>query len=550
MSGSNRVGTGILLAVVLALLGTPAVADYYTWTGGDDGINWTDADNWSPNSGPPSLSGDTAEFGTDGIDYGAVLLDGSQLTGTIKFTDGAYSLSNVGACVLTTGEIDVTGGTGAHSIATLVAIQGDGGSLVLTLSGGSLIDAGSLTISGQITADVTATIGDFGTLTLQNANNNATLTGMLTVNSGGTLVGTKGRSLGAAQVVVHDGGKVSLTQTTVAATYAANTLTVDGNVGLALKTSGTATGVVMGSLNAAAAGATVNVTGTAPSGTFGAVTLNGNLTLNNSVPLTLGALNDTGATEGRVLAKKGIGDLNLSTVTGTVGAASTLEAWNGNTNLALGAFGTGTVAMKGGTVTLTGAASDYTGNPINVSGSGLVVAGNNHVLMTTSGTPTAATLVLGDGGTAEFSGRTGNLDIVNGVRAWFGFYGSGWQNYCPKFNPIVNNTLPGGPNDPTFKGDRASTLPPWATIESNTGFTNDNGDGKTAANGWLAFNHTSQDGQVITAFADQGENSAYFEGYLMVPTTTTYRFRLPHDDPGELYIPDAGVAVQATGAGN
>ena len=178
---------------MLALCGGfDAYAADATWNVNAGG-NWSSGGNWSGGNAPGATTGtanaDTATFGTAITAARAVTNDANYNVGSIVFSNSSafgYTLTN-NSLLLSSGGSILQAGTGsAHTdtVASAVAIQGDGGTAsFLNNSSGS-----TLTISGGVSG--VSTSGKTTTLTI-----GGTATGVTNIISGAITNGSGGGSL-------------------------------------------------------------------------------------------------------------------------------------------------------------------------------------------------------------------------------------------------------------------------------------------------------------------------------------------------------------------
>jgi hypothetical protein len=371
----------------------PGVLAAKTWANPGTSSNWNNASNWSP-SGVPA-SGDTVTIGGVGnVGAYSVTLDiaASVSTLTISATKGATLI--VGANTLTVGSTSGTAITLSHS--------GDN----ITMTGGTITDAGGIslagTISGRGTLNVSGSISGAGTLHASGG----TLDVSGTIASGivfsidsssssvlkieGTATSAAAISITSSNQTLEIGASGALTivgQQTVSG----GTIRLDGgsltdSSGLVVGTSGTLTG--FGTVNPAISG---------PSSGTGTITASGGtLELKSTLTLGTGALALTvgGGASDRLL----LDAASTATSLGFSGSTGTLELnTSGTLTLSTG------LLVGANTVRLDGSGSHLTDN------AGISVSTGT---LTGQGTVTGAITATG---AAHITANGGTLTIANGI---------------------------------------------------------------------------------------------------------------------------------------
>ena len=182
----------VCVAVAAMMAAASAWATAYTWTGeGGDGA-WATAANWSPNTGYPSTSSDTASFAEN-----------------TKATITLNAATTIKTLILSTAGCDIT----------LKPAEGETkANAKLTASGLTLTGSGSsLTFDGiGFSISTSVVVGDSFTLSLLNS---AEYTGGggdkdITVNAKGTLIVRNGSTLTSARRI-HNKGTIIIDNATV-----------------------------------------------------------------------------------------------------------------------------------------------------------------------------------------------------------------------------------------------------------------------------------------------------------------------------------------------
>ncbi len=456
--------------VILSFTHEVSAQTTYTWvgaSGGGDGVNMSDANNWSPGGGPP-VAGDSVVF-TDaaGVET-TIVVDANFSLDTILFDGnvaGGITMNSSGGSKIT---LTAAGGTGLTVLAasanhtmnndvdlgssqswdiqtgrtfTLNGILGDGGGgySLTTIGAGKLILAGANTFSGALNVNA-------GVVNLQNSGAIASSSGAA-VSTSSALELEGGVAIGAVPLSLTGsgpGGSGALRNVTGANSYAGaitvlGGATVGSDAGALTLTGGVS--ITTGSITFTGSGDslvnTVGISGSTPGGLIKTGT--GKLTITTANTYS-GATTISGGGSINIQNGSALG----STANGTdISAASTLElqggisvgaesiqlngvgvGGNGNLRSISGAnsiAGSITLAQPArintdaGTLTLTGGITG-TGNALTVGGSGDTVI--NHASGINTGT--GGTLVKDGSGvlTVTASGgssMTGNTTINGGT---------------------------------------------------------------------------------------------------------------------------------------
>jgi hypothetical protein len=358
---SRKLSTRQMLALTAAvapfsgLLGQSAHAVVYTWTGGNSTGLWPDFANWSPNSGSPSTTSDTATF--NGLGNSTLVIStGNATVGSVIFNLGAGSYT-IGA--------------------------GAAGNETLTFNASGSINLDS-TVTGNETFDSTIVLGSNA------VGGNATFTN----NSGflldfaGNITGGSGSPSGTENLFVNGSGNTLISGSLVNGGNSTSPETI------ALTKTGSGTLTFNGVTNAALLPGGANAGG----GAFGTVTINsgklvldfsnfnavGNANLLNSystVSLGGGTLQMIGnAGNASTQGFNGANSLTNTDVTSNPGLNVISVGPNGgNTSLPLPTLN------LGGFVQTIGSQTEFIG-PATINGSGNV-----------SATGTITTTFVGDG---------------------------------------------------------------------------------------------------------------------------------------------------------
>ena len=427
---SGTTNSGILVGAgsggLTNVVSTVIPGNTVTWTGGGDGVTWTDSANWAGGTGVPTIF-DTAVIGVTAsinIPINAMVYNVTSTAGSaLNFTGTTVNSLAIGSPSATALNSSITLASNATltdygNLSLNAAVSGAAYNLTL-LSKGAISEAGS----GAITTTGTLTTSSVGGTSLTGAN---AVSGFNATNT--------------------TSGNISLTNT-------ASTLTVGGisNAAgnLTLNTTGTVTQT-----------APINVAGLELLGTGGTYTLTnagnaittvagntGSVNLLDSTALTVGTVNSTvGLTTGTVNAGFFTGgNVTLSSATGDI---------NVNALIKTGYYQAGGSAGNAGDVSLTATAGNIvlgvTGTAIDASigadGSGTTTGNGGAISLTASG---------------GISGAASNL-ISSVTKYQYGSTGSP--------GGIVTLTATGGDinigniNTSTFQNDLGGTIGNGGTV--------------------------------------------------------------------------------------
>jgi autotransporter-associated beta strand protein len=350
---------------------------------------------------------------------------GNTFTGGTTVQSGTLLLDESGATALA-GPLTVGSGSGtalaqwqaSNQLASGAAVTVCGSGTVdlngntqtataLSLLGGSLkTEAGSLTLSGNVSASGTSTLSGNLALTAGshafNVSSASTLTVSAVVSGSASLNASGSGTLVLSAANTYSGG-TTVTSGTLAvgngSALSSGVLTLNGGT---LSSSGGAQTLT----NAITVGANTTI-GNSSNLTFtGAVTLTGNrtLTVGTSATATFkGVIGQSGSTP-YALTKSGAGTLVLSTANtytgGTTLTAGTVTVSNGN------ALGNGTLTLNGGTLSSSGGAQTLA-NAITFSANS-VIGSSSTLIFTGAVTLTGnRTLTVGSNATATLKGVIG-----------------------------------------------------------------------------------------------------------------------------------------------
>jgi autotransporter-associated beta strand protein len=423
--GTTDAGNGLGLAFRI----TPNTT-FLTWDGGAGNNNWNSGNNWVANVAPVTGASTQKLDFTGNVRLGPVM-NNNYFVNALKF-DAAASAFN----------IDESGHTLTLQGTLPSLIQQSANSQTITggavaLAANSIVDvtgAGSLTISSTLTGTSSLTKLGGGTLALSGVNsgysgavsvnagilsistsNSVLGTGAITLQTGGTLQITDGRTL--ANAIVLNGSGAGGIGALDANPGAGNTATLSHSIGLGSDTT------------IAADSGTLAVTG-GITGTNTNLTLNvaGNVNVSSAIATGTGGvtLGGTGTTtfSGAANPYTGLttvngGTLNLSKTAGTTAIAGNLTINGGTVNeTASGQITSGsTVAINGGTFALTNGA-DNTLNNVNSAAGGAVSLSSGSILtINTAGSNSINGTVTGAG--ALNTQGTGNV-ILGGNNTYSG----------------------------------------------------------------------------------------------------------------------------------
>lgn len=410
-----RAGIGITLLPALVIR-----ADSFVYTGNATAEspatgNWNSDTNWADGIMPASSLDTELTFG--GSDAGAY-------TATNNFA-GTFSLNKITFNSSSSGLVTLAGGTlgfltNSASATPRITQNGSGPVSIgsaLTLTNLLTIDGtgtGTLSLTGVLSGASGLTMSGAGTTVLSNNN---TMTGVVTVNSGTLRATGNANALGTgAASLTLAGGNLELTNAANTNFARAVTVTGDATVTTDRTTSGAGLTHTLGTvaLNSGSkltvAGGS-NVTSGTAGLTLGAITLNGNATLEASNPTGGGATQITSAAAtalgANTLTVQGNGNTTLSGVVGGTGGITkagagimTLSGSSANTY-------TGVTAVNGGELILNKSASGtnaIVGN-ITIAGGTLSLGQQNQIADTSA-------MTITDGGTFKLGGRGETLASI------------------------------------------------------------------------------------------------------------------------------------------
>ena len=361
---------GVLIGVFLC--GRTGHAQDFTWSATPASGLWSNAANWSPNTGPPSVA-DTAIFG--GSTVTSITLGGAGVN-TMQFNAGApaYSFTLTGPATFpifgsivnnSSNQPTFTLSATSPNVANLIFENAAANAIIINNAGGN-----TEFVASSTAANATITNNNGGTL--QFLNTAAAGSATITTNSGGLTEFENQATGGSARLITNAGGTVDLsllasgfTGMTAgsiegAGTYALGgfTFTVGSN-NLSTTVSGTIQGP--GALVKVGTG-TLTLTGTntqAVTGFDGGV-----VAVNTDANLGTGILDFNGGTLEALAAGGGIASSKLVAVNA---GGATFLADPGTTSTLSGAMdGSGALTLTGsGTLILTGANSYGGGTTIS-----------------------------------------------------------------------------------------------------------------------------------------------------------------------------------------
>ena len=385
--------------------------------------NWSTAGSWTagvPGSTSILNSTDIATFSNTLTAARTVTVDANRNIGGITFgntSNFGFTLSSGNLLLTNGGVIQNLSGTGNHTntISSAITIQGNGGSATFTAnatSGTSLLNIAN--VSGVSTAGNTTTV---------NLNGSNTATG----NVVGIL--TNGTSGGKLAIVKSGAGTWSLGLANTLNTFTGG-ITINAGT---LRATTAAGGQALGSANAITlantAGAILDLSVANTSQTIGSLagggTTGGNVTLANSIVLTLG-LDNTNTSFAGVISG-GTGAI-IKTGTGTQTLTGT-NSYTGNTRINLGTLAldfsaatapatniissSSALNLAGGTLSLIGKASTTNSQTF---ASTTLTAGNASALSLTANV-TANPLLLNLGAITRNAGTTLDITLPTGTQS-------------------------------------------------------------------------------------------------------------------------------------
>ncbi len=416
-------GTTISYGGTTGYLLTPGT--FLNWNGGGTDNNWSTGANWALGTAPVTTAGSAQKLDFTGTARLGPVMNNSYSVNVLKFDSGAgvFNINENGNTLTLSGTLPsiiqqsssaetISGGTVALGVASVIDVSGSGGLTISSaLSGsGSLtkLSAGTLALSGN-NSGYSGAIGVNAGILSVSGNNNVLGTGATTVQNGGTLQITDGRSLGNA--ITLNGAGAGGIGALDAIPGAGNTATISGAITLGsestiaagsgtLSLSGGITGT-NANLTLTSAGA-INVSSAIATGT-GGVTLNGTGTTTFS---GAAANTYTGATT------VNSGTLLLNKTAGTNAIAGNLTVSGGTVKLQAGnqIADTSTVAISSGTLDLNGYAE--TVGALNLTGGTLALSdstsANTGSLVSSSVGPLSVT----SGSIIDFGNNTGGERLI------------------------------------------------------------------------------------------------------------------------------------------
>jgi len=436
--------------------------------------NWSTAGSWTagvPGSTSILTSADIATFSNTLTAARIVTVDANRNIGGITFGNTSsfgFTLSGGNLLLTNGGVIQNLAGTGNHTdaISSFITIQGNGGSATFTAnatSGTSLLSIAN--VSGVSTAGNTTTV---------NLNGSNTATG----NVVGTL--TNGTSGGKLAIVKSGAGTWTLGTNNTLNTFTGG-ITINAGT---LRAGTSAGGQALGSANAITlantAGAILDLSVASTNQTIGSLagggTTGGNVTLANSIVLTLG-LDNTNTSFAGVISG-GTGNI-IKTGTGTQTLTGT-NTYTGSTRINLGTLA---LDFSGATAPATNIISSSSG--LNLAGGTLSLIGKAST--TNSQTFASTTLTAGNASALSLTANvTANPLLLN--------LGAITRNA----GTTLNITLPTGTQD-TTNGIRTSTA-----NTSNNIFTTSANIAYATIGGTTWAGRTGAGTQNLVAFTDAG----------------------------------------------
>jgi T5SS/PEP-CTERM-associated repeat protein/autotransporter-associated beta strand protein len=401
MAGHTLTRAAALTAALVVIVSPRAAATNFTWIATSGGSFQT-AGSWSPSTGAPPGSADTAIFNANAtytVTFtGSVTNSGAQFSlgsATLSLTSGqSYTVSGLNSFSLGTtngqvGNLKITGG-GLLTLSSPNSSNSGTGAGIGSIGGAT----GNLTVDGAGTTFIgnicDIGVSGIGTVTVQSGalatigggmalGTNATGNGTITVTGAGSSLMVPSvftvAVAGTGAININNGATASLTQMQICdLNNSTGTVTV-GAVGTGTLTLNGSTGVG----NFAGTNANLNVN----AGSM--------LTANNTVGAFPGGTITTSGTwnqnAGSLTASGGVLNINSGTVTLAAASQGLTVASNGGTNGAVNIFGAGTLAASaavtvnvGGTITQlsfwnqNAGAINVQGGTANLNGSTLTVA--------------------------------------------------------------------------------------------------------------------------------------------------------------------------------
>ena len=398
-------------------------ASFFYWSATGASNNITTAGNWHGGSAP--TSGAKVDFGSytttqvaptlpSSVTYNAIRFD-SAATSSFTITEAANTINLSGTLPSIIQQSSyaqtISGGTLALGANSVVDVSGTGalnlsstitgaysieklsaGTLNLsganTYSGGTLINAGIVGISGNNTALGTGAVTVSNGATLQ-INQNLTLSNALTINGAGAVNGAIDSNAGASNTTTLKGAVTLGSSSTVSSD--------SGTLAIVAGVTGTGDLTVNGAGNTTISSAITTGTGALNVNTSGSgsVTLSGANTYTGATTVNSGALSLSGSstTIQGALIQNG-GTIN-ETTSSQIGSASAVTLNSGTLNLS-----------NGTSQTLTGNLNTFAGSTINLGTSGAGAA----LTLNQAGTDKLNGVVAGSGSLT--TGGTGTTILV------------------------------------------------------------------------------------------------------------------------------------------
>ncbi|HZZ44414.1 MAG TPA: autotransporter-associated beta strand repeat-containing protein [Tepidisphaeraceae bacterium] len=396
----------------------------YSWTGNATG-NWTDAVNWSPNTGTP-VAGDTATFNTDGINAAeTIFLNGNQAassltfnnTGTTTISTGVSGSPTTGQQLVLTSGLTVNSGAGAVKIgsaSTDVVNTFINGSVTLTNNSGNTLVFGS---GAATTATVVESINSGNNTVTTSGSGNFDFVGSFRNNSAGNI----SLAISGTGIVELDG---SSSQFGAGTTLNSGTLQVKSSNALGTNATtftingGTYEGI--GSARTLPAGVSLVIAGdcTLGQGTVGgfANTFAGSISLPNLTPVNI-TLNNSSTWLGPVTGIGGVTKAPSGTNSTTLTLGSMLNTYSGPTTIIAGTLtttGSNMLSPNSSLILETGTTFSAINGAAQSMGSLSDGGGTGGTI--TMGSASADNLTIGNDNTnTSFSGRfTGSDPNANG----------------------------------------------------------------------------------------------------------------------------------------
>ncbi|KAB2865359.1 MAG: hypothetical protein F9K43_17105, partial [Bauldia sp.] len=413
----------------------PNTTGWATWDSGGNNNRWNRANNWVGNTTPTFNSSAKLAFGTGARTTPD--MNGNRTVNAIRFDAGSASFDLQGA-----GDTLTFSGPNTGSVAFIQQASSNNQTMSMStiqLSRNTVVDmigSGNLTISSALTGS----------------------SNLVKENTGGTLILSGNSSSFGGNIFVNAG------------TLQANAANALGN------TTGTTTVLDGGTLafsGTFTSGENISVAGSGVGGAGAIQAVNGTTTLSGAITLTGAA----------TLSAESGDTLTLSnTATGITGTQNLTLAGAGNVNVARIATGTGAVTVNStGTVTYNGAgtANTYTGTTTVNSGT-LVLA------KTAGTTALAGNLVVGDGSGTDTVRLDASNQIANTAGVTLNSSGvlnlNNYDETIAKLDGSAGAAVTLGTGDLTIGGSGESVYA-GAITGSGTSALNKSGTGKLSLSG-------------------------------------------------------------------